>query len=130
VTTPLWCLLIVALLPYPLAFLGGYFKTRQFGAIDNKHPRQQTAKLEGAGARAAAAQANAWEALALFTAVIAVLSFANPEAARGATAANLSLGFVATRVLHPICYLANIDVVRSIVFLAGIVCAIGLLWIA
>jgi uncharacterized MAPEG superfamily protein len=130
VTTPLWCLAIVALLPYPLAFLGSYFKTRQFGAIDNKHPRQQTLKLEGAGARVAAAQANAWEALALFTAVVGVLSFANPEAARGATAANLSLGFVATRVLHPICYLANIDVARSLVFLVGIVCAIGLLWIA
>jgi len=130
VTTPLWCLVIVALLPYPLAFLGGYFKTRQFGTIDNKHPRQQTLELEGAGARAAAAQANAWEALAFFTAVVGVLSFASPEAARGATAANLSLGFLATRVLHPIFYLANLDILRSIVFLVGIVCAIGLLWIA
>ena len=129
-TTPLWCLVIVALLPFPLAFLGGYFKVRQFGSIDNKHPRQQTQQLEGAGARAAAAQANAWEALAFFTAVVAVLSVANPEAARGATAANLSLGFLATRVLHPIFYLANIDVARSLVFLVGIGCGIGLIWIA
>ena len=118
-TTPLWCLAIVALLPYPLAFAGGYFKMRQFGAIDNKHPRQQAQQLEGVGARALAAQANAWEALGVFTAVVAVLCFANPEAARGATAANLSLGFVATRVLHPIFYLANVDVARSLVFVAG-----------
>jgi len=62
--------------------------------------------------------------------VVGVLSFANPEAARGATAANLSLGFLATRVLHPILYLANLDILRSIAFLVGIVCAIGLLWIA
>lgn len=129
-TTPLWCLVIVALLPFPLAFTGGYFKMRQFGSIDNKNPRQQTQKLEGAGARAAAAQANAWEALAFFTAVVAVLSVANPEAAHGAAAANLSLGFVATRVLHPIFYLANIDVARSLVFLAGLGCGIGLIWIA
>ena len=129
-TTPLWCLLIVALLPYLLAFSGGYFKMRQFGAVDNKHPRQQSLRLEGAGARAVAAQENAWEALGLFTAVLAVLHFANPEAARGATAANLSLGFLGTRLLHPILYLANIDVARSLVFVVGFGCAIGLLWIA
>ena len=129
-TTPLWCLLIVALLPYLLAFSGAYFKMRQFGAVDNKHPRQQAQRLEGAGARAVAAQANAWEALGVFTAVLAVLHFANPEAARGATAANLSLGFLGTRLLHPIFYLANIDVARSLVFVVGFGCAIGLLWIA
>lgn len=129
-TTPLWCLAIVALLPYALSFSGVYFKRRQFGTVDNKHPRQQAQQLEGVGARAVAAQANAWEALGVFTAVVAVLSFANPEAARGATAANLSLGFLATRVLHPIFYLANIDMARSLVWLVGMACAIGLLWIA
>ncbi len=129
-TTPLWCLLIVALLPYVLSFSGGYFRMRQFGTVDNKHPRQQAQQLEGVGARAMAAQANAWEALGFFTAVIAVLSFANPEAARGATAANLSIAFLATRVLHPIFYLANVDVARSLAFLVGLGCGIGLLWIA
>lgn len=129
-TTPLWCLVILAFIPYPLAFVGSYFKTRQFGKLDNKHPREQAAKLEGVGARAVAAQANAWEALAVFTAVIAVLHLANPEAARGGTAANLSLGFLATRVVHPIAYLANIDLLRSVVFIVGIACAVGLVWIA
>ena len=42
-TTPLWCLAILALLPYPISFLGAYFRQRQFGKIDNKLPRQQTA---------------------------------------------------------------------------------------
>lgn len=129
-STPLWCLVIVALLPYVLSFTGGYFRLRQFGGVDNKHPRQQIAQLEGVGARAYAAQANAWEALAFFTAAVAVLHLANSEAARGATAANLSLGFLATRVLHPIFYLANLDVLRSIAFLVGLGCVIGLFWIA
>jgi uncharacterized MAPEG superfamily protein len=129
-TTPLWCLLIIAALPYVLAFTGGYFKMRQFGAVDNKHPRIQAAKLEGIGARAAGAQQNAWEALGFFTAVIAVLHFANPLAASGSTAANLSLVFLATRVLHPILYLANLDLARSLVFLIGLVCGAALLWIA
>ena len=129
-TTPLWCLLIVALLPYPIAFLGGYFKTKQFGKVDNKNPRQQTALLEGAGARAAAAQANAWEAVGVFTAAMVVLHLANPEAARGATAANLSLGFLATRIAHPILYIANQDTLRSLVFMVGMGCVIGIFVIA
>ena len=129
-STPLWCLVIVALLLGVLSFSGGYFRLRQLGSVDNKHPRQQVAKLEGVGARAYAAQANAWEALAFFTAAVVVLHLANPEAARGSTAANLSLGFLATRVLHPIFYLANQDVLRSIAFLVGLVCVFGLFWIA
>jgi uncharacterized MAPEG superfamily protein len=130
VTTPLWCLVIVAFLPYPLAFLGGYFKTRQFGRADNKQPRQQSALLEGAGARAVAAQSNAWEALGIFTAVQAVLHFANPEAARSSTAANLALVYLATRLLHPVLYLANIDLARSGVFVVGMVCLVWLVVLA
>ena len=129
-STPLWCLVIVALLPYVLSFTGGYFRMRQLGAVDNKHPRQQIPKLEGVGARAYAAQANAWEALGFFTAAVVVLHLANPETARGATAANLSLGFLATRILHPIFYLANQDILRSVVFLVGLGCVFGLFWIA
>lgn len=129
-STPLWCLAIVAVLPYVLSFAGGYFKLRQFGTVDNKHPRLQAAKLEGVGARAQGAQMNAWEALGFFTAVQVVLHLANPEAARGSTAANLSLVFLATRVLHPILYLANIDIARSAVFLVGLVCGVWLLWLA
>lgn len=129
-TTPLWCLLIIAVLPYVLSTAGGYFKLRQFGAVDNKHPRIQAANLEGVGARALGAQQNAWEALGFFTAVIAVLHFANPEAAKGSTAANLSLVFLATRLVHPLLYLANQDILRSVVFLIGIVCGIWLLVLA
>lgn len=129
-TTPLWCLVIVALLPYVLSFSGGYFRMRQPGGVDNKHPRLQAAKLEGTGARAYAAQANAWESLGFFTAAVVVLHLANPEAARGSTAASLSLVFLATRIVHPIAYLANLDVLRSVAFLVGLVCGIGLLWIA
>lgn len=129
-TTPLWCLVIAALLPYVLSFSGGYFRMRQLGGIDNKHPRLQAAKLEGAGARAYAAQANAWEALAFFTAAVVVLHLANPEAARGSTAASLSLVFLATRIVHPIAYVANLDVLRSLAFLVGLASGIGLLWIA
>ena len=129
-TTPLRCLVFVAILPYLLGFLGGYFRMRQFGGIDNKYPRLQQAKMEGIGARAVAAHQNAWEALGFFTAAVAVLSIANPTAAQGPAAANLSLGFLATRVAHPILYLANLDPLRSGIFIAGIICVLGLFYLA
>ena len=50
-----------------LAGVGGYFRQANLGAVDNENPRTQAALLEGAGARAYAAQANAWEAVALFS---------------------------------------------------------------
>lgn len=129
-TTPLWCLVITAFLPYLLAFTGSYFKMRQFGTLDNKNPRAQAARLEGVGARAAAAQANAWEALAVFTVAVAVLHFANPEAARSSTAANLALTFLAMRIAHALFYLANIDIARSVVFMIQMVCAVWLIALA
>lgn len=129
-TTPLWCLVLVMFLPYLLAFTGSYFKMRQFGKIDNKNPRQQVAQLEGVGARAAAAQANAWEALAMFTVAVVVLQLANPEAARGSTAANLAMAFLAMRIAHAIFYLANIDIARSLAFMIQVVCAVWLIALA
>ena len=57
-------LFVGALLPIALSWVGGYYRMQQFGSVDNKHPRVQSAGLEGAGARAVAAQSNAWEALA------------------------------------------------------------------
>ncbi|MBM4247508.1 MAG: MAPEG family protein [Deltaproteobacteria bacterium] len=125
-TTPLACLAIVALLPYLCAWTGGYFRMRQFGRIDNKHPRQQAAQLTGAGARIMAAQANAWEALAVFTAAMVIAQLGGQDPAR---AARLAQVFVATRLLHPVLYALDLDVLRSLVFIVGLGCLVGLVWI-
>jgi len=74
--TVLACLLIAVLTPYVLAGIGGYHKGKQLGKVDNNNPRAQAAQLTGAGARAVAAQQNAWEALAVFTASLAAAFFA------------------------------------------------------
>ena len=126
-TTPFWCLLVAALLPFVLAGLGGYFRFRQFGSVDNKTPRKQSAALEGVGARAVAAQQNAWEALAVFTAAVAVAHMAGADAGASATA---SLVFVAARILHPIFYVANLDALRSLSFVVGFGACIGLFVLA
>ena len=126
-TTPLWCLAAVAFLPYVCAWTGAYFKFQQFGTIDNKNPRRQAKELEGVGERLAAAQANAWEALPFFTAAVVTAHLAG--AAPG-TAATLSEVFLVTRILHPIFYAADLDKLRSLAFVVGFACVVGLFWIA
>lgn len=109
-------LFVAAMLPIVLAWGGGYFRRRQFGAIDNRHPRIQYAKLEGAGARAFAAQQNAWEALALYTVTVFIAYVAGVDLH---TLTMPALAFIAARVLHPIFYIADADKLRSLAFLVG-----------
>ena len=125
-TTPFWCLFIGCLIPYLLAPVAGYFKTRQFGTLDNKNPRAQTAALEGTGARAAAAQDNAWEALAIFTVAVLVN---HAQGGDPGTSATLALVWVGARILHAIFYITDIDIARSGIFLVGLGCAVGLFFV-
>jgi uncharacterized MAPEG superfamily protein len=126
-TTPFWCLLIAAFMPIVLAGMGGYFKSQQFDSVDNSNPRNQTAQLEGAGARAAAAQSNAWEALAIFTASVAVAHMAGADPGSSATASVL---FVGSRILHAGFYIADVAPLRSLSFLVGLGSCIWLFTLA
>jgi uncharacterized MAPEG superfamily protein len=122
-TTSLWCLMVVAILPYVLSTAGGYFRFRQFDELDNKNPRAQSAALEGLGARIYAAQQNAWEALPFFAAAVLVANLGGADPDKAGLA---SIVFLGTRVLHPILYAANLDVLRSVVFLIGLASGIRL----
>ena len=115
-TTPFWCLLIAAVIPYALNFIGARLRTEQLGSFDNHHPRLQAAELRGAAARAYAAQQNAWEALAFFTAAVTVAHLAGADAGASATA---SVVFVVARVLHPIAYIADRVPLRPVIFTIG-----------
>lgn len=122
-TTPFWCVLAVLLLPLFLAFAGGYYRGKAFGAADNHNPRAQAAKLEGPGARAYAAQANAWEAAILFSATILTTHAAGLSAE---AATPWALAFVAFRVLHGIFYIQDLDKARSLAFMGGMACIVTL----
>ena len=115
-TTPFWCLLVAVLTPYVLAGTGGYFKGKQLGSVDNHNPRAQSLLLKGPGARAVAAQANAWEALPVFASAVFVAHLAGADAGSSASAALL---FVAARAAHAGCYLADLATARSLAFLIG-----------
>ncbi|MDW5376768.1 MAPEG family protein [Halomonas sp. HP20-15] len=124
---PLWCLLVVALLPYPLAFLGGYCRRRQLGRFDNHHPRAQYAEMTGLGARVWAAQQNAWEALIFFTAAVVAAEIAGVQ---GSMAAVAAVVFVIARVLHALCYIADWATPRSLIFVMGFVAGLTLFGLA
>lgn len=126
-TIPFWCLLIVLIIPYVLAGVAGYFKTTQLGTLDNNNPRQQSAALTGAGARAFAAQQNAWEAMAVFTAAVLVAHFAGADAQMSA---NLAMAFVAFRLLHAVAYIADWATLRSLLFVGALASAIWLFILA
>ena len=76
---------------------GTFSRMRQFGAIDNKDPRGQSAKLEGVGARAVAAQQNAWEALAVFIAGVVAFSVRGGDPEAASTWALVWAGFLLMR---------------------------------
>jgi uncharacterized MAPEG superfamily protein len=122
-TTPFWCLFVITLMPFVIAPIGGYFKNKQFGSLDNKNPRLQSRMLEGTGARAQAAQENSWEALAVFSVAVIVnhLAGGNPG-----TASTAAMVFVAARLVYVAAYIADIDKLRSGVFLVGLICVVTL----
>lgn len=114
--TAIAVLVLVLVMPYLLAFLGGYLKVRQLGRLDNENPRLQSLQLSGSGARAVAAQSNAWEALAFYIGTLLVVSLAGVPLEAVATPA---LVFAVSRILHPVLYIANLATLRSIVFIVG-----------
>ena len=122
-TIPFWCILAVILMPIVLAFVGGYYRGKDFGKADNKNPRAQAAQMEGAGARTYAAQANAWEAALMFTAAVLTSHLAGLSAE---AATPWALAFVVFRVLHAIFYIKDVDMARSGAFLGGLACVITL----
>jgi uncharacterized MAPEG superfamily protein len=127
VTTPFWCILIASLLPYVWSAAGVRARAQQFGVVDNKRPRAQQAQLEGWGARAVGASANAFETFPAFAAAAIVAHIAGADPGASAT---WSIVYVLARVAHGICYVADLDKLRSAAFGVGQVCAIALFVLA
>ena len=126
-TTPFICLLITMILPYIIAGISSYYRLKLPQGIDNKEPRQQATLLEGAGARAYAAQQNAWEALPVFTAAVVTAHLMQADPGKSALAAMI---FIAARVLHIPAYISNQDKLRSLTFVTGFGCCIWLFVLA
>jgi uncharacterized MAPEG superfamily protein len=118
-TTALWCLMIAAVLPIVCTGIAKW----GFDGFDNRRPREWLAKQSGWRARANAAQANSWEALAIFTA--AVLTAHVVEAPQPRVDL-LALVFLGARVAYIACYVADQASLRSLVWLIGLGASFGL----
>jgi uncharacterized MAPEG superfamily protein len=110
VTIAYWCVFIVALMPIMCASISKWGSGSRY---NNKRPREWYASLEGHRARAAAAQANCWEALPFFAAAVII---AHQIQATQSSLNYLALAFVALRVAYVALYVMNLHAQRSIVW--------------
>jgi uncharacterized MAPEG superfamily protein len=111
--------LFMGLFPYVAAGIA----KKGFEDYDNASPRQWLAKQTGFRARANAAQANLFESLPLFFAAVIIASIANAPQNRIDL---LAIGFVLARIAYLVCYVANWPTTRSVVWLAGLACVVGI----
>ena len=114
-----FCILVACLLPIVCAGIAKW----GFRGFDNRHPREWLARQEGWRARANAAQQNSWEALAMFAAAVLTAQVA------GASQPKVDLlagAFVVARLLFIALYVADRATLRSLVWIAGVACCVGL----
>jgi uncharacterized MAPEG superfamily protein len=117
-TTALWCVLLAGLLPYAATL------TAKGGArFDNRNPRAWLAAQSGWRARAHAAQLNSFEAFPLFAVAVLVAHHLHAPQGRVDT---LALVFVAARIAYLVTYVADLHLLRSVVWAIGIGSAVAI----
>lgn len=124
-----YCIIAACALPIVSAGIAkskGFGKRRREGGYDNHEPRVWLARLTGWQARANAAQANGFEALPLF--IAGVLAAQQMGAAQGRID-QLALAFIALRVAYVALYIADLAMLRSLVWVAGWACSAAFFFI-
>ncbi len=119
-----WCILIAALLPYVWISIA-----KQSGERYNNHdPRSWQAKQTNPRSqRANAAHLNGFESFPAFVAGVLMAQLAGVP---HTTITALAIVFVIARVLHGVFYIANVQALRSLVWLVGFASAIALIVMA
>lgn len=117
-----WCVLVAAILPYPIVMMAKASKN-----FDNHAPRDQLAHAEGYRKRAYWAQLNAFEAFPAFAAAVII---AQLQYVTQSTVDMLALTFVAMRILHAAFYMMDKASLRSLVWAVGFGCVIVLFVLA
>ena len=117
-TLPFWCVLIAAMLPFMATVIA---KSRL--DYDNANPREWLARLDGFRARAHAAQQNSFEAFPAFAAAVII---AHVRGAPQHPIEVLAIAFIAARVLYLALYLANLALLRSLVWFAAAGCVLAM----
>ena len=121
-TVAFWTLLVAIVFPWLMAFIKKSSLASN-GAYNNSAPRAQSEKLHGVSRRALWAEQNSFEILPGYIAAIVV---AHMTGANQAYIDLLALLFISSRALYAQCYLMNWATLRSIVWVAGLGCIVGL----
>lgn len=122
----LWTVVVGLLTPYfPWLFM--LVAKWRAGGYDNRHPRDQTAKLEGWGRRAAAAHQNGFEAVIPF---VATALICRVEGGDPVWAGWLGVAWVVFRVGYTLAYVGDVHWLRSALFEAANACCLGLVVLA
>jgi uncharacterized MAPEG superfamily protein len=119
-TIAYWCVLVAILLPYvwftPLS-------SRLGARRNNNQPRQALVGLQGIELRAYGAHQNAFEVTAGFVAAVIIAHNAH---ANQHWIDLLAVIFILARIAHGALYLADQGSMRSLSFLIGLICTVGL----
>lgn len=118
-----WCVLVAALMPIVFAGIAKAGGDR----YDNRNPRAWLSRQAGWRQRANWAQQNTIEAFPPFAAavIIAHLAAAPQSAING-----LAVAFILFRIVYGYCYIQDHHLARSLIWLAGLACVIGLFVLA
>lgn len=122
-TMAYWCVLVAAIMPYLMI---GVAKIGVRG-FDNRRPRDWYEKSTGFRRRAVWAQQNSLEIFPIFAAAVIIAHLAGADQA---TVNGLSIAFIASRIAYAISYLADLHLLRSLVWTAGFACCVALFIIA
>jgi uncharacterized MAPEG superfamily protein len=112
-----WMVLAAAALPYACT---AYAKQ---GTVDNRAPRLYAETLTGARRRADWAQRNHFEVFPTFAVGVIIASIAG---ASHMIVNWLAAAFVGLRILYSVAYIADRATARSILFILGSICVLGL----
>jgi uncharacterized MAPEG superfamily protein len=122
-TIPFICVFVAFVLIWVPKAAAARSQVQLPGGLDNNNPRDQQAKMEGAGRRAQAAHANAFEGFAPFAAAVIIAHLAH---ASETWSTALAVTHVVARMIYPFLYIGNIATPRTLVWIVSTGATVGL----
>jgi uncharacterized MAPEG superfamily protein len=112
------CIIFMLILTYGAALIAKWDKS-----YDNGNPRVWLDKQEGQKRRAYAAHQNGMETFPVFAAAVII---AHQMHAQQSIIDSLAIAFIISRIIYTACYIFDKPAMRSIVWIIGIACTIGI----
>ena len=121
-TVAFWTLLVAIALPWLMAVIKKSDLASN-GKYNNSAPRAGLESLQGMSLRASRAEQNSYEILPAYIAAVTVSHLAG---AYQPHVDLLALLFIFSRALYVLCYLMSWASLRSVIWVCGLVCIVGL----